>query len=118
MRIRMNTTKCGPNVNENWNEGEIKDVSVEEARAYVTSHLATALEPFEVAVVQPPEKAVITSPEKAVSGPAEIAGQGKGPVAAQKSSVGQPASPVAAPGAPVAAPATGNLTQPPTWGKK
>ena len=111
MRIRMNTTKCGPVVTDNWNEGEIRDVSVEEARAYVTSHLATALEPFEVAVVRPPEVAVITPPQKAVSSSAEIAGQGKGPVAAQKPPVGQPASPVAVP-------ASGNLTQPPTWGKK
>jgi len=112
MRIRMNTTKCGPVTTENWNEGEIKNVSVEEARAYVTSHLATVLEPFpETAMLRPPETAVVTSPQKAVSGPPEIAGQGKGPVAAQKPPVGQPASPVAVP-------ASGNLTQPPTWGKK
>lgn len=110
MKIRMNTTKCGPITSENWNEGQIFNVSVAEARAYVENHLATALEPFEMAAVQPTEAAVSKAPEKAVLTAPEIAGKGNAGEVAFVPPVAAPASPVVA-SAPV-----GNLTKPPTWG--
>lgn len=106
MKIKMYTTKCGPVVSENWNEGQILDMSAEEVRAHVESGRGINLDPFPVMA----EKAISTAPEKAVLNTPEFAGQGKAQAAAKSPAVAPPASPVA----PVVA---GNLTQPPAWGK-
>ena len=99
MKIKMLTTKCGPIVSENWSEGQVFNVSVEEARAYVEAHLATALEPFEVATISAPQNAVVA--------PVEAAVQVKGQVAALKAPVAPPAAPEV----------QINLQAPAAWGK-
>ena len=78
MKIKMLTTKCGPVSSENWNEGQVRNVCVEEARYRIeVEHTAKALEPYptdvEKTVVAPAEKATITAPERAVIKPTETA---------------------------------------------
>ena len=99
MKIKMLTTKCGPIVSENWSEGQVFNVSVEEARAYVDAHLATPLEPFEVATVAAPQNASVA--------PVEAAMQVKVQPIAPKPPVAPPASPEV----------QINLQAPAAWGK-
>lgn len=77
MKIKMLTTKCGPNSSENWAEGQKRDVSVEEAQYWHKLGICDLLEPFpsevQKAVVAPVEVAVVSAPEKAVIKPTETA---------------------------------------------
>lgn len=113
MKIKMLTTKCGPISSENWAEGQVRNVCVEEARYRIeVEHTAKALEPYpsdaEKAVVAPAEKAVITAPERAVVRPTELA------------KVAVPPEPVKVPVAPPAVPAGKSnsvaSTKAATWG--
>lgn len=69
MKIKMLTTKCGPDPTENWLTGDERDVSVEEARYWHAANVCTPLEPYpadaQKAVVSPPQKAVAASHETA-----------------------------------------------------
>lgn len=96
MKIKMLTTSCGPDPNFNFTEGQVRDVSVEEARYWDRAGVCTLLEPYpanaEKAVVAPVEKAVVTPPETAEKGNVSPA--------AEKTATQQPAS-----------------LEVPTWGK-
>lgn len=78
MKIKMLTISASPDIDKNWHEGEVREVSEEEARYWVDRNIAIALEPFEKAVVAPKEKAVVAPKEKAVVTPPETGSWGKG----------------------------------------
>lgn len=46
MKIRMLTTSCGPDAEENWTENQKINVSVERARELVDAGYAVAVDPF------------------------------------------------------------------------
>jgi hypothetical protein len=49
MRIKMKTTSAGPDVAQNWNAGQVKDVSLSEAIEMVDAGLADAIDPLPAA---------------------------------------------------------------------
>ena len=69
MKIKMNTSKCGPIVSENWTESEVREVCADEARYWHKAGVCTLLEPYPGEA----EKAVVTAPERAVVKPTETA---------------------------------------------
>lgn len=91
MKIKMLTTKCGPNPEENWKEGQVRNVCVDEARYWHEMGVCTLLEPYPA-----PEKAVVAPAQKAVVMPPETAGKGKTASAPVQAPVAPPASPDAA----------------------
>jgi hypothetical protein len=109
MKIKMLTTSCGPDPKFNFNEGQKRNVSVEEARYWFEMGVCELLEPWPVekAVVAAPEKAVVIPAEKAVISPPETAAKGKGKATTFGAPVAPPASPVA----------TKSIADVPEWGK-
>lgn len=75
MKIKMLTTSCGPDPKYNFNEGQKRNVTPEEARYWHEKGYCELLEPYpsevEKAVIDPAEKAVVAAPEKAVIKPPE-----------------------------------------------
>lgn len=72
MKIKFNTTRCGADSENNWNEGETRIVSYEVGINLVKLKLAIALEEIETATLQTPkpfetvkETAVVKPEEKA-----------------------------------------------------
>lgn len=102
MKIKMLTTSCGPDPNFNFTEGQVCDVTVDEARYWHEAGVCTLLEPYpaeaEKAVVAPVQKAIVAPPETA---------KGKVSPAAEKASATPPASPDV----------QVSLTPPAGWGK-
>lgn len=66
MLIKMKTTSYGPNPDENFQKGQKRDVSPEEADYWIKQGVAEALEPF-------PTPKLSGKPEKATTGPKEVA---------------------------------------------
>ena len=72
----MKTTSCGADPKFNFNAGQIRDVSIDEARYWFDLRLCELIDEFpksEKAVVKPAEKAVVKPEEKAVVAPIEKA---------------------------------------------
>jgi len=65
MRVKMLTARSGADIENNWREGQIMDVSPEEANVLVNmQRVAVAIDEFPVVGKLPePEKAVIEAPE-------------------------------------------------------
>lgn len=71
MKIKMLTTASGADPQFNFSEGEVRDVTVEEARYWDKAGVCTLLEPYpsdaEKTVVAPTQKAVVMPPETATT---------------------------------------------------
>lgn len=89
MKVRFFTTRCGPDAENNWNEGEIRNVSKERAVELDRLKLAAILE-GESAAFTPGKENV--KAEKAVVAPPEIAGKGKAKAETEKPVESKPAS--------------------------
>ena len=74
MKIKMLTTSAGPDPLKNWQEGQVRDVEPEEAKAMVDSKMAT----YEKTIIVPAEKAIPPAHEQAVIVPPEKATTKKG----------------------------------------
>jgi hypothetical protein len=89
MKIKMLTTASGSDPTYNFSEGEIRDVSPEEARYWHEAKVCTLLEPYpgdaEKPTLKPSEKAVVKTPETA---------KGNAATAPVKPPVAAPAAPV------------------------
>lgn len=66
MLIKMLTTGCSPNPDFNFQKGQKRDVTPEEAEYWIKQGVAEALEPF-------PQVKGTGKPEKAATGPKETA---------------------------------------------
>lgn len=69
MKIKMKTTSCGPDPTFNFNKGQVRDVTVEEARYWHSAGVCELIDLYPADA----EKAVLKAPEKAVVKPAETA---------------------------------------------